>query len=193
MAPVNVKCPIDDCDCAARHAEEAVVAALLSVHPGSAHVAVPRVLVANAEIEKLNCLIVALAGTGEAWSYFITRRGEYNTGTKFVGHDVVAQLLECCDDELRKYLTRAACKSLINSEEKDVLAAMKALAVRSENTIVARVALSNMRQGYEGPIRSFYARIKWRADTCKYGMRCIKAECDQVDDFIEEIIRNVIA
>ena len=96
----------------------------------------------------------------DSWSYFITRWGEYKTGTKLVGHDVVAQLLECCDEELRKDLTRAAGKSLINSAEKDVLTAMKALAVRSENTMVARVALSNMRQGHEEPIRSF--------DLCRY-------------------------
>ena len=192
MAPVTVECPIDDCDYTATHAEAAVVAALLGVH-ATVHVAVPRALGANAKMEKLKRPTVALAGTGKAWSYFITRWGEYKTGTKLVGHDVVAQLLECCDEELRKDLTRAAGKSLINSAEKDVLTAMKALAVRSENTMVARVALSNMRQGHEEPIRSFYARIKGQADTCKYEMECVNAACDQINDFTEEIIRNVIA
>ena len=192
MAPVTVECPIDDCDYTATHAEAAVVAALLGVH-ATVHVAVPRALGANAKMEKLKRPTVALAGTGEACSYFITRWGEYKTGTKLVGHDVVAQLLECCDEELRKDLTRAAGKSLINSAEKDVLTAMKALAVRSENTMVARVALSNMRQGHEEPIRSFYARIKGQADTCKYEMECVNAACDQINDFTEEIIRNVIA
>ena len=59
--------------------------------------------------------------------------------------------------------------------------------------MVARVALSNMRQGHEEPIRSFYARIKGQADTCKYEMECVNAACDQINDFTEEIIRNVIA
>ena len=189
---MTVECPIDDCDYTATHAEAAVVAALLGVH-ATVHVAIPRALGANAKMEKLKRPTVALAGTGEAWSYFITRWGEYKTGTKLVGHDVVAQLLECCDEELRKDLTRAAGKSLINSAEKDVLTHMKALAVRSENTMVARVALSNMRQGHEEPIRSFYARIKGQADTCKYEMECVNAACDQINDFTEEIIRNVIA
>ncbi|KAJ8373500.1 hypothetical protein SKAU_G00040800 [Synaphobranchus kaupii] len=118
---------------------------------------------------------------------------EYKTGTKLVGPDIVAQLLECCEEDVRKDLTRAAGKSLADSDEKDVLAAMKALAVRAENTMVARVALSNMRQGYEEPIRSFHARIKGQADTCKYEMKCTKTGCDQVNDFTEEILRNVIA
>ena len=192
MAPVNVECPIEDCDYTATHAEAAVVAAMLSVH-ATVHVAVPRALGANTKMEKLKRPSVALAGTGEAWSYFITRWGEYKTGTKLVGPDIVAQLLECCEEELRKDLTRTAGKSLMSSDEKDVLTAMKALAIRAENTMVARVALSNMRQGHEEPIRSFYARIKGQADTCKYEMKCTKTECEQVNDFTEEIIRNVIA
>ena len=95
MAPVTVECPIDDCDYTATHAEAAVVAALLSVHATVG--ATCHRLGANAKMEKLKRPTVALAGTGEAWSYFITRWGEYKTGTKLVGHDVVAQLLECCD------------------------------------------------------------------------------------------------
>ena len=192
MAPVNVECPIEDCDYTATHAEAAVVAAMLSVH-ATVHVAVPQALGANTKMEKLKRPSVALAGTGEAWSYFITRWGEYKTGTKLVGPDIVVQLLECCEEELRKDLTRTAGKSLMSSDEKDVLTAMKALAIRAENTMVARVALSNMRQGHEEPIRSFYARIKGQADTCKYEMKCTKTECEQVNDFTEEIIRNVIA
>ena len=74
MAHVTVECPIDDCDYTATHAEAAVVAALLGVH-ATVHVAVPRALGANAKMEKLKRPTVALAGTGEAWSYFITRWG----------------------------------------------------------------------------------------------------------------------
>ena len=192
MALVSVECPIEGCNYAATCAEAAVVAALLSAH-ASLHVTVPRALGANSKMQKIKRPTVALAGTGEAWSYFITRWGEYKTGTKLVGPDVVAQLLECCDEELRKDLTRAAGKSLINSDEKDVLAAMKSLAVRSGNTMVARVALSNIRQGHDEPIRWFYDRIKGQADTCKYEMKCINADCDQINDCTEEIIRNGFA
>ena len=141
MVPVNVEYPIEDCD--HTHAEVAMVAALLNGH-ATVHVAVLRALGENAKMEKLKHPTVAIVGTCEAWSYFITRWGEYKTGTKLVRPDIVAQLLECCDDELRKDLTREAGNSLFNSDEKDVLA--KALAVRSENTMVARVALSTLFQ-----------------------------------------------
>ena len=80
----------------------------------------------------------------------------------------------------------------MDNNEKDVLAAMRALAVRAENTMVARVALSNMRQGHEEPIRLFHARLKGQADTCKYEMTCTNVGCNQVN-FTEEILRDVIA
>ena len=44
---------------------------------------------------------------------------------------------------------------------------MRALAVRAEISMVARVALSNRRQGHEEPIGSFHASLKGQADTCK--------------------------
>ena len=50
-----------------------------------------------------------------------------------------------------------------------------------------------MFQGHEDHIQSFYTRIKGQADTYKYEMKCSKAECDQVNDFTEEILRSVIA
>ena len=66
--------------------------------------------------------------------------------TKLAGTDKVIHLLECCDDQLRKDLTRNAGGTLIGNTENKVLAAMKILAVREENIMVARVTLHNMRQ-----------------------------------------------
>lgn len=192
MAPVNVQCPIEGCDYIATHEETAVVVAMLNIH-ATAHTAPPRESGTNTKMEKLKRPSIALAGTAEAWSYFVTRWGEYKTGTKLTGHDVITQLLECCEEDLRKDLTRAAGRSLVDSNEVDVLAAMKKLAVRAENTMVARVALSNMRQGHEEPIRSFHARLKGQADTCKYETVCTKEGCDQINDFTEEIMRDVVA
>ena len=120
------------------------------------------------KVEKLKYPTIALVGMGEAWSYFITRWGEYKAGTKLVRSDVITQLLECCVEERRKDITCAADKSLADSAEKDVLTVMKALALQTENTMVARVALSNMRQGHKEPIWSFHARVKGQADTCKF-------------------------
>lgn len=64
--------------------------------------------------------------------------------TKIKDKDLIIQLLECCDDTLRRDLTRATGKSLTNETEDNVLTAIRQLAVREENTMVARVTLNNM-------------------------------------------------
>ena len=81
---------------------------------------------------------------------------------------MVAQLLECCNEGLRKDLTSAAGRSMAGETEEAVLQAMKTLAVWGENNMVARAALSNMRQGREELVRSFHARIKPQANMCIY-------------------------
>ena len=78
---------------------------------------------------------------------------------------------------------------MVGGTEVNLLAAIKALAVRSENIMVAH----DMRQGCEEQIRSFYARIKGQADTCDYRIKCTKAGCDEMVDFVGEILRDVLA
>ena len=142
-------CSIEDCNYGATHAEAAVGVVMLNIH-GTTQAAA----CANAQVRNSSPSI-ALAGTAKTWSYFLTRWGEYKRGTKFIGSDVVTQLLECCEEDLRKYLTRAAGRSLVDKDEKDVLAPMRALAVHAESTMVARVALFNMQRDMRSPSDRF--------------------------------------
>ena len=104
--------------------------------------------------------------------YFQSRWGDYITATKIQGPDRVLQLLECCDEQLRRDLTRNAGGTLAGETEEVVLAAIKALAVRKENVMVARVALHHMEQDRDEPIRAFVARLKGQAGVCKYVKAC---------------------
>jgi len=60
--------------------------------------------------------------------------GDYKDATKIKGRGLVIQLLECCNEDLRKDLTRGAGGSLTNKLEDEVLSAIKKLAVREENS-----------------------------------------------------------
>ena len=71
--------------------------------------------------------------------------------TEIYGLDNLIQLLECCDNQLRKDLTRNAGGTITGKKNK-VFAVMKSLAVREKNTIVARMMLHNMKQGRNEPI-----------------------------------------
>ncbi len=68
-----------------------------------------------------------------------------------LGWKALIQLLECCDDQ---DLTRNAGGSLTRMTEGEVFAAMKKLAVREENTMIARVTLHNMKQDRDEPLWS---------------------------------------
>jgi hypothetical protein len=46
--------------------------------------------------------------------YFLSRWKDYTEATKIKGKDEVIQLLGCCDEQLRKDLTRNAGGSLVN-------------------------------------------------------------------------------
>jgi len=70
------------------------------------------------------------------------------------------QLLECCDESLRRDLTRNAGGSLSSKTEEAVLQAIKNLAVISENNMVSRVRLYNMQQDHGETVRSFCARLR---------------------------------
>ena len=121
----------------------------------------------------------------------ITLGGLYVDATKVTGRDKVVQLLECCDEQLRKDLTRSAGGSLTNKPEADVLVAIKKLAVREENTMVARVTLHNMRQDRDEPVRGFGARLRGQAGVCKFLIKC--TGCDVDVNYTEAILRDVLS
>ena len=82
----------------------------------------PQMQPAKAKIEKVRRPTVSAAGSSEEWSYFETRWEDYVEATKITGKDKVIQLLECCDEPLRKDLTRNAGGSLTNKSVKEVMA-----------------------------------------------------------------------
>ena len=104
------------------------------------------------------------------WLYLLIQEHnkDYKTATKITGRDAVLQLLECCDDQLRKDLTRSSVGSLTEKTEDDVLTAMQSLAVREENIMVARVIScesTNFYPFYQGkilPLRPYLSPKKLR-------------------------------
>ena len=66
-------------------------------------------------------------GSSEDWQYFITRWEEYSAATKLSESDKVLQLLECCDEQLKRDLTRVAGGTLSAKPENEVIEAIKSL------------------------------------------------------------------
>ena len=99
-------------------------------------------------------------------------------------------MLECCDVQLRKDLTRNQGGTLITMTEEEVFAAMRELAVGEENTMVARVTLHNLKQDREEPIRAYGAWLRGQASVCKYTQQC--TGCDANVNYTDTILRDVL-
>ena len=163
----------------------------MKIHFAGAHTQpTPSPATESARVQKVSRPTVSLAGTSEEWSYFLTRWSDYKQATHITGKEKIIQLLECCDEDLRKDLTRTAGGSLSNNTEEVVLAAIKQLAVPQENTMVARVALYEMRQDTDEGIRSYGARIRGQANVCNYVIPC--PHCDENVNYTDAILRDIL-
>lgn len=77
--------------------------------------------------------------------YIICIWSDYVEVTKIAGRYKVVKLLETCDEQqLCKDLTQSAVDCLTNKPVQELNAAIQKLAVREENTMVARVTLYSM-------------------------------------------------
>ena len=127
-----VQCPIENCEYQTPDVDPVVAAALIATH-ATIH-ASPHSVVPVAKAEKVKCPCISSSGTTEDWEYFRSRWSDYVRATKLSGTNRVIQLLECCDDQLWRDLTRNAGGTLTGKTEDEVLAAMKTLAVREETS-----------------------------------------------------------
>ena len=180
-----VNCPYPGCDYATPDGlEPAVVAAVLNGH----------ILIhsqaARAKPTPVRRPEISAGGTTEGWQYFLTRWRAYSQAVRLVGTDIGVQLLECLDSKLRRDVTRNVIGPLPIEDhtEADLLAAIKALAVREENPKVARVALSRMVQDRGESIRSFAARLRGQAEVCRFTQKC--AACEQVNNQGEQRVAD---
>ena len=178
-------CPVPGCTYTTDDVDAVIVSALLN-----AQTVTHTMATAAPRVEKVTRPTISSAGTCEEWAYFTTRWAEYVAATRITGRDQVAQLLECCDNQLRKDLTRNAGGSLSDKPIDEVLAAIKQLAIREENVMVARVALHNMSQDRDEPIRSYAARLRGQAGICKFSMQCQRCSHNVV--YTEQILRDII-
>ena len=158
---VRVKCPIPACEFKTDDLDAAIVAALISTHAK-----VHDTAVTPAKAEKVKRPTVSSAGTSEELTYFLSRWKDYVDATKIKDKELIIQLLECCDETLRRDLTRAQGGSLTTKTEEIVLAAIRQLAGREENTMVARVTLNTGSRRDSLVVRCKIAWTSWCLQVC---------------------------
>ena len=138
---------------------------------------------------------ITLGITSEKFDYFSNRWKTLKKLTNIGDSNAVAHLIECCEEELRIDLYRIYGIELENEVESKVLEAIKKVAVKMENVIVARVRLLNMKQDRDEPVRNFVAKLKGQASTCKYVKKhkCSSCEHETELNYSEDMVRDVLA
>ena len=197
-----IKCPYPDCDFETEDVNNDLACVLLTMHAGAQHptttngsTATPPAPLSAARAapvrtERVKRPTISMGATTEYWSYFLVRWKDYKEATGITGRDLIIQLLECCEEDLRQDLTRYVGGSLTDKTEDFVLEKIKALAIHEENSMVACVALQEMRQDAGEMIRKFSARVRGQAGVCKLVVKC--HSCEAEVSYIEQAMRNVI-
>ena len=190
MAPPPIPCPVPDCvQTFQSDLAPEVLVTLINLHKDTVHPSDRTLNTApTPKPEKVRRPTISAAGSSEDWAYFLNRWDDYKRATHLRDNDISYQLLECCDENLRKDLTRTF-GPLATKDEKTIIANIKTLAVRQENVMVARVQLSQMRQDRDEPIRAFAARLRGQAGVCDFSLTC---ECTKVINYSDEMVKDAL-
>ena len=73
-----------------------------------------------------------------------------------------------------------------NIIEKDLMAAIKRMAMLISNPMVHRNQMRDHRQGESEKVRVFFARVREAAIDCKFEVKCSAESCDQMVSYKEE-------
>ena len=70
-----------------------------------------------AQPEKLKRPSISVGSSTEDWSYFQSRWNTYKSATRLSGEAIMVQMLECCDEALRKDLNRVYKNAITKMNE----------------------------------------------------------------------------
>ena len=191
---VVIACPVTGCNYETPDVEASVVASLLNLHnnehlrngsPGETRSAKKQ------KPPKLERPKIGKESSEENWNIFCTRWTMFVRDTEMTTEETLHQLFNCCDDELGDEILRGY-PNAISGTERELLDVIKKLAVFPVAISVRRSELISTRQDHGEGIRSFVAKLKGKAATCAYTANCTSSTCEQIINFTDVIVKDVI-
>ena len=122
------------------------------------------------------------------WMHFSDKWNRYkrSTLTGASPQHISDQLWACCDPELETSVYNTGVNS--DSDEATLLAAMRKLAVRAQNTLVNVVKFLDMAQEQEEAAGAFTARLKGQASICNFLIKCSSNTCTQETNYADQMV-----
>ena len=125
----------------------------------------------------------------EEWNRF--KRSWYRND--MTQRTVVDQLVECCQQDLRRLLIKED-PTILNDTEDNVLTAMRKMAVIPIAASVRRTKLITTQQDHGQTFREYYANTRAAAATCAYKVKCPHACCanNAPIDYTQEVVKDIL-
>lgn len=191
---VSLTCQAPGCEATIVGASEAIALALFNshmLHHSTNHLANAN-LEANSKQKapKMDRPRIGSDVSEEEWNNFSRRWNLFRRCTDMQPAEITAQLFLCCEEDLGDQLLKEDPTAADGTHE-TLFNAIKRLAVIPVAVSVRRADLLQMRQAHGENIRSFYSKIKGKAATCNYSIKC---HCNPPStvDFTDIIIRDVV-
>lgn len=187
MSEVNLKCPVPRCDFQTGPGSEMVAVALLAAHT-TVHSA-PQSVYNGPKLDRPH---VDIGVSAEEWKLFESRWSLYTKSANISQNDAAVQLFQCASEQLGDAVLRLE-NNVSTKSEKELLDIMRSLAVIPVALMVIRAELFAMRQNREESFRSFFARVRGKADICSYTTES-SCQCGRTNnvDFTETIVRDIV-
>ena len=124
----------------------------------------------------------------ESWNTFLSRWSNYKRTAAIPESLAAGELFECCETDLGDDIIKQN-SALLEGNEQPLLEAIKRLAVIPIAVSVRRKDVLQMKMDHGEGVRSYYARVKGKADTCGYAVTC---ECGKSVDYTTQQIKDVL-
>ena len=186
-----IHCPIESCTYATEDVEAAVTAALLVIH-NNVHISTnTAATLTRQSAPKIERPKIASGSSEETWNTFSTRWTMFKRSVSLTTNESVHQLFQCCETDLGDVLLRAN-PHIADGTESQLLAAIKQMAVVPVAISVRRAGLLAASQDHGENVRSFYAKVKGKAATCSYTIKCTSDTCNRIIDFTDTMVKDVV-
>ena len=129
----------------------------------------------------------------EEWYSFLEEWKRFKRITDLQTHEIADQLFQCCERPLARLLLKEN-PDIIDAGEKELIEAMRKMAVLQVATSVRRTKLLATKQEHGQLIREYNANVRATASTCDFTIKCPHSCCADKDpvDYTSKVVKDIL-
>ena len=127
----------------------------------------------------------------KVWKTFLQKWTMFKYSTEMSEWEKLRQLYQCCNEDLGDAILKGHV-DIVKFSEQELLCMIKQLAVIPVSVVVGHYNFLSSRQDLFKNTRSFADRSKGKGTTYLYSCTWLKDGCNQVVDFLDFIVKNVL-